>query len=102
MAYAQKLVINTTTGAQTLVDLTPEEIAARDAERATAEAEDTQKTNDDNALRNVIIPLAQSAVGIRLDQLTAAQVRALFAITLWRQGALNPDGTVRPLNQWVK
>lgn len=55
-----------------------------------------------DTLREQIKTVAQSAVGVAYDQLTAAQVRALVAILLWKQGALNNDGTVKPLGQWVK
>lgn len=45
---------------------------------------------------------AQSAVGLQLTDLTAGQVKALLAALLWRAGAVNPDGTVRPLGEWLK
>lgn len=60
-----------------------------------------QTASDAAALRQQIITLAQSAVGMRVDQLTALQVRALFAIVLWQEGALAPDMTIRPLAQWA-
>jgi hypothetical protein len=52
-------------------------------------------------LRQQVVTLAQSAVGVRIDQLTAAQVRALVAILLRESGGLANDGTIRPLAQWV-
>lgn len=52
--------------------------------------------------RALVLQTAQTAVGIRYDQLTAAQVRALAAILFWQAGALKADGTVRPLAQWVR
>lgn len=45
---------------------------------------------------------AQSAVGVRLDQLTAGQRNALVAVMLWDRKAIANDGTIRPLGQWVK
>lgn len=51
-------------------------------------------------LRQRVVALAQSAVGMRVDALTAAQVRALLVVLLHKGGALNNDGTVRPLGQW--
>lgn len=68
--------------------------AAYDAAQATQQQEAT-------ALRNQIVSIAQGAVGVRVDQLTAAQVRALQAILLWQAGALNNDLTIRPLGQWA-
>ncbi len=56
----------------------------------------------DSALRTLIINLAQSAVGLQVDALTAAQTRALVAILLYKQGALTPTGAVKPLNQWAQ
>ena len=53
-------------------------------------------------LRSQILTIAQSAVGARVDQLTATQVRALFAVILRKEGALNNDLTVKPLSQWAK
>lgn len=67
------------------------ELAAHDQERA-----------DAAALRQRVRTLAQSAVGVAIDQLTAGQVRALFAILLYREGALDKNGIVRPLIEWVR
>ena len=53
-------------------------------------------------LREAIKTTAQSAVGVTYDQLTAAQVRALAAILLYKAGALDTNGTVRPLSEWVR
>lgn len=53
-------------------------------------------------LKQAVLTVAQSAVGVRFDQLTAAQLRALFAIMLFREGALDNAGLVRPLGQWVR
>lgn len=69
--------------------------AAYDAAQATAQS-------DAAALRSQVITLAQSAVGVTLANLTAAQVRALVAILLRKEGALSADGTIRPLAQWVR
>lgn len=44
---------------------------------------------------------AQSSVGAAFDSLTPVQVRALLALLLYRAGALNDDGTVRPLGEWL-
>lgn len=57
---------------------------------------------DADALRQRVRTVAQSAVGVQFDQLTAVQLRALVAILLWREGALDNTGAVRPLVDWVK
>lgn len=57
---------------------------------------------DAAALRQRVRTVAQSAVGVQFDQLTAAQLRALLAILLWKQDALDSTGAVRPLADWVR
>lgn len=66
------------------------------------DAAETQRQTDATALRQRVLDLAQTAVGVRIDQLTAAQVRALFAILLHKEGALTALGTIRPLGEWVR
>lgn len=68
------------------------------AELATHEAERTQAAQ----LRQQIIQSAQSAVGIALGALTAQQRNSLIALLLWKAGALNRDGTVKALEEWVR
>ncbi len=53
-------------------------------------------------LRSKVIALVQSAVGVTVNDLSAAQQRALVAVLLWRAGALMPDLKVRPLSEWLK
>lgn len=69
----------------------PALIAALEAERQAA-----------LQLRQQIIGLAQSAVGVSLNALTAAQRNALIACLLWKAGGVAPDMTVRPLGQWLQ
>ena len=45
---------------------------------------------------------AGSAVGINYEALTAIQVRSLFAILLYRTDALDKNGNVRPLAEWIR
>lgn len=80
-------------------DPTPQEVAAALAQRA---ADRQQVAQDAAALRQQIQTLAQSTVGVRVDLLTAGQVRALQAILLWQAGALDRTGVVRPLAEWVR
>lgn len=61
-----------------------------------------QAVQDASALRQRVMTLAQTAVGIRVNDLTAGQVRALLALLLWRTGALDREGNVRALDQWTR
>lgn len=60
-------------------------------------AEETAQNN----LRNQILSVASSSVGVALNDLTATQVKSLLAIMLWKAGAVNKSGQVRPLAEWV-
>ncbi len=65
------------------------------------DAQQAQQASDAAALRTLVRNTAQSAVGVALTSLTAAQVRALLAVLLWKNGALDKSGTVRPLDEWA-
>lgn len=65
-------------------------------------AQHDQDRADAAALRARVRTTAQSAVGVAFDQLTAAQLRALFGLLLFREGALDKNGVVRPLAEWVR
>lgn len=79
-------------------DPTPAEIAAA---LAAQQQQDQQARTDAAQLRQQVLTLANSAAGVRVDALTAPQVRALVSLLLWQAGALNKDGTVRPLADWI-
>jgi hypothetical protein len=50
-----------------------------------------------------VVQLAQSAIGVTLDNLTAAQIKALVAIMLYEHSAIDPSTlTIRPLSAWVQ
>jgi hypothetical protein len=80
-------------------DPTPQQsadaIAAIEAARLAAIAAAATK-------KGQILTIAQTAVGVRVDLLTAAQLRALFAVTLWKEDALDAALLIRPLAEWVK
>lgn len=78
-------------------DPTPAQSAAAVAARA---AQAQQDVTDAAALRQRVITLAQSAVGIQIDQLTAVQVRALIAVLLHKAGAIDKSGAIRALDTW--
>ena len=74
-----------------------------DAAIAAREAARQQATADAAALRQQVLTIAQSTVGVPINQVsTVAQLRALMAILLWQAGALDRAGAVRPLAEWVK
>jgi hypothetical protein len=64
-------------------------------------AHDPEAPTARETLRNNIKAIAQSAAGIRLNDLTAAQSRALVAILLWKAGGVAPDMTIKPLGDWT-
>lgn len=80
-------------------DPTPAESAAT---AAALQAAAQQAEQDAAALRTKVRTVAQSAVGTAFDQLTAAQLRALVGVLLWESGALDKNGVVRPLADWVR
>lgn len=67
---------------------------AYDAAKAQADADAAE-------LRTRVRTTAQSAVGVIITDLTAGQVRALLAVLLWKAGALDKDGKIRPLSEWA-
>lgn len=53
------------------------------------------------ALRDQLVSLLTSCVGVALTDLTNAQRFALVAGLLYKAGGVNRQGQVRPLNQWL-
>lgn len=77
--------------------------AQRDAAlKATADAEAATAAGVRDALRQQLLTLAQSAVGVSLDQLTAQQRNSLTAAMLYLLGGVTQDMTVKPLGEWLK
>ncbi len=72
------------------------------AASAAYDAAEAQRQAEATTLRQQVVSTAQSAVGVGITALTAAQVRALVAILLWKAGAIKADGTVKALTEWVK
>lgn len=93
-----RLIIDCSTGTRTVVPFTP----AEEAERATLAAAEASAIVAATAFRGQIVTLAQSAVGVRLQDLTPAQIKALMACLLYKAGGVDPSTLqVRPLGQWV-
>lgn len=76
---------------------TPAQIATRVAAIRSAE---TQEGAEGEVLRGRVRTLAQSAVGIQVDALTAPQVRALLIVLLYKRGAIDRTGAIRPFAEW--
>lgn len=75
---------------------------SQSAVEAILAAHSDQEQSDDDKLRAAIVSVAQSAVGVTINDLTAAQVKALLAVLLAKNGAINPDTlAINPLNQWA-
>lgn len=79
-------------------DPTPAESAAAIAARETARG-----NRQAAALlrRQGMLALAESAVGVKVGQLTPRQVEALLGVVLLGFGALDDDLSVRPLDEWA-
>ena len=92
-------------GVQTIAQWNLPQPQPTDAELQAAEtaydAAQAQRQADSAALRQQVVTLAQSAVGLPINTLTAAQVRALVAVLLWKAGALDKNGNVNPLGSWM-
>lgn len=93
-----RLVYNVATGEKATVPFTPGE----QAERESLVAADRARQATADAFRGQITTLAQSAVGVRLQDLTPAQIKALMAILLYESGGVDPSTLqVLPLGQWA-
>lgn len=63
-----------------------------------------QAQTDAATLRQQVIAIAQSTVGLPINTaFTNAQLRALLIVLLHKAGAINPaDMTIRPLADWLR
>lgn len=75
--------------------------SASEAEAPLILAAAIQARQEAQALRQRVITVANSAVGIQLDALNATQVRALLACLLHKAGAIDKAGAIRPLGEWL-
>lgn len=63
-----------------------------------------KRLQEERAKSSAEIPLlrrALTAVGVRLVDLTAAQIKAIMALVLYNQGGVSSTLTVKPLTSWV-
>lgn len=68
--------------------------------QAAGQAIEIDRQAADN-LKQTIKQTAQSAVGVRVDQLDNNQIKALLAILLWQRGAVANDLTINPFSDWT-
>lgn len=68
---------------------------------AALDAAAARAVTDAASTRTKAVGVATTAVGANVAALTQAQALALIAVLLYKEGALNPDGTVRPLSAWA-
>ena len=54
-----------------------------------------------SALRESVKTIAQSTVGVTLNDLTVLQIKSLVAVLLWQAGGISSDMTINPLKDWV-
>lgn len=65
-------------------------------------AHDPNSRTPEQQVLDTLRTTAASAAGVALADLTTAQRNALMAALLWKAGGIAPDGTVRPLADWVR
>jgi hypothetical protein len=56
---------------------------------------------EEKAVQDAVIDTAQGAAGKTLGSLTAGERNALLAVVLFRLGAVDRSGKVRPIRQWA-
>lgn len=83
---------------ESVEDLTPEQEAALQNALDNWNAE----WQADQNFRQAVKDLATSAVGVRVDNLTTNQLKAMLAILLFQSGGLNRQLEVKPLKEWVR
>src|SRR5262249_31481098 len=76
---------------------TAEQLAAASA---AYDAAQQQAAQEDATLKQEILSLVQSAVGVRYNLLTAAQRNAIAALDWYRRGLLDRQGRVKPPGEW--
>lgn len=101
-AYSTQIVLSwlSVDGEYVWIDL-PDELDPGPALQVIA-AHDAQAQSGRSKLRAAIVQRVQSTVGIRVDQLDAAQLKALVIALLWNAGAIDPDTlAINQLDDWI-
>ena len=65
-------------------------------------ADDKAITAAAAAARDAVKAIAQSAVGVAVNDLTTQQLKSMVAVLLWKAGAVDSDLTIKPLGEWTK
>lgn len=76
--------------------------ASQAAAQAAIDAHNSAVVTAGDSAFSTILNLAQSAAGVKLVDLTAAQIKALMAVMLYQVGGVDINTmTVKALGQWV-
>lgn len=99
-------VYDIATNTYKIIPCTQEEILQRQIDDSLWQVQtitDSITLSDNNFALATIIQTAKSAEGVAYNQLTASQIRALVAILLFKEKAIEPKTLViRPLTTWIK
>ena len=97
----KKLIFNCRNKQLSEYEMTPQEETDWIDQQDTLNQEGIQRDQEAEDLYQQIKALAQSAVGVMLNDLTQAQIKALLAVLLWKAGGVENDMTVAPLGKWA-
>lgn len=78
-----------------------DDVAAQQAAVGAVIAAHVPVESETRTARRVVVALVTGAVGKRLDVLTSAEVRALLAAIAFKAGAVDGQGRVRALEEWL-
>ncbi len=89
---------------QELTDSQKAQLAAylRSHPQGTSEERQAERAEQDRALRDQVRQVAQSAVGVAINDLSLAQTKSLIAVMLFKEGAIGDDLRIKPLNRGPK
>lgn len=101
---SQKLVINTETGKSEYVDLSQDELEQQARDRAQSIERDATVEKEQGNRQTLLDRLSRDAInteGRAVHTLNSNDQHALLALLLWKAGALNNDGTIKTLTEWI-
>jgi hypothetical protein len=75
--------------------------ADQEGARAVIAAHDATQLTKRERSRQTVLQIAASAVGVRVTELTTAQIKAILTCVLYRAGAIDEELKVQPLNTWL-
>lgn len=71
------------------------------AAQAVIDAHDAKRPDRRTRIRQMVLNAASGAAGKNVKSLTTAEQRALLACLLFRAGAIDENGIVQPLEDWI-